>query len=399
MKAKRLERLTLRGLTTAPAQVHGAVRMVPLRRVQVRGDVRLGLRRHKTPLAAVAVDGTSVDELRRGEGTTYISVIPHAFIVRTSDDGTPIAALGTSMARSDERPTPPGFPVHVMHRMAKAVDDDDGVNAVRFAPLHLAVERLLSMAFAGPDVDWPEVSKQAFRHGLGGRSERAISGRSIAGLDEAIRTFELYDDQVGVAVFVDDVLASIFVVPHPDDWRALHTSLLEDFWCELFAWGGLTSAHTARVQLDAARVSDLSTLQAELARARIDDGHLQQALLGDVLERPITSAVTRTIGALSLQTFHTDLARDERHHVGEAIVRDDGTIEYLKTFRLTDGQSQRAFLLQTLARHQFRLVDSAKALRIQPIQLVDRIARAGFSYLFRPDVLAKFSKGDEFKRG
>jgi hypothetical protein len=329
----------------------------------------------------------------------YVSVIPHAFIVRVSDDGMFIVVLGIIMGCSDERRTPPGFPVHVMHKMAKAVDDDDGVNAVRFAPLHLAVERLLSMAFAGPDVDWPEISKQALRQGLGVRSERAITGRSIAGLDEAIRTFELYDDQVGVAVYFDDVLASIFVVPHPDDWRSLHTSLLEDFWCELFAWGGHTPAHASRVQLDASRVSDLGTLQAELARARVDDGHLQQALLGDVLERPITSAITRTIGPLSLQTFHTDLARGAHHHVGEVIVRDDGTIEYLKTFRLSDGQSQRAFLLQTLAQQQFRLVDTARVLRIQPIQLVDRIARAGFSYLFRPEVLAKFMKGDEVKRG
>jgi len=249
----------------------------------------------------------------------------------------------------------------------------------------------LSVAFGGPEIDWPEISKSGFRHGMVSRSERAISGRAIAGLDEALRVFELHDDQVGVAVFVDEVLASVAVVPHPDDWRAIHRSLLEDFWCELFVYSGRAESHATRVHLEDSRVVDMATLRAELARARIDDGLHHHALLTDVLERHVDSERTRTMGPFTLQRFRTDLAPGAAHHVGEAIVRDTGEVEYLKTFRLSDGQSQRAYVLQTLAKHQFRLVDSAAALRCDPAQLVDRITRAGFAFLFRPEVLKKYA--------
>lgn len=387
-KSPLLTRLTLKGLTTAPSQVHAGVRMVPLLRQHVRDDIRLGLRRHRHKVGVVALDGTP-DDVWRGNSAAYISVIPHSMIVRTSDDGTPVAALGAHLQRADESTRDIlGFPVHAMHRLAKRVDDD----SVRFAPLHLAVERLLSVAFAGPTVAWPEISKAGFRFGMSARSERAISGRAIPGLDEAIRRFEIHDDQVGVGVFVGDVFASVFVVPHPDDWRAVHQSLLEDFWCELFVFGAYDDALNVRVHLDEGRVSDLASLRAELARARLDDGHFHRALLGDILERPLDSERVRTMGAFSLQRFRTDLEPGAAHHVGEAIARDDQTIEYAKTYRLTDRQTKRAYLLQTLARCQFRLADTAAALHCVPSQLVDRISDAGFSFFFRPEILKLFSE-------
>jgi hypothetical protein len=45
--------------------------------------------------------------------------------------------------------------------------------------------------------------------------------------------FEICDRQVGVLLFVAESLASAFVVPTPEDYRQLHTSLLEDFYGEL----------------------------------------------------------------------------------------------------------------------------------------------------------------------
>ncbi|HEY1100517.1 MAG TPA: hypothetical protein VGF99_16370 [Myxococcota bacterium] len=397
-KIELLSTLTLKGLQTASAQTYGSVRIVPLRRQHVRDDVRIGLRRHEHQLNVTALGGATVDDVFRGQGAALIALVPHATIIRVAEHGTPLASMGTQLLRHDDDiRTVCGFPVHTMHRLVKG-DVVDGEHRVRFAPLHLAIEQLLSMAFAGPEIDWPEIAKGALRHGLGTRSERVIGGRGIAGLDEALRTFELYDDQVGVAVFVAGVLAGISVVPHPDDWRAMHTALLDDMWSPLFAYAASTKAHTDHVRFDASRVRDLSTLEAELARAHVDDAHLQQALLGDVLERPVQSTRLRTIGALSLQRFHTDLQRGQAHHVGEVLVRDDGTIEYLKTFRLSDAQSHRAHLLQTLAKAQFKLVDSALALHCSPEQLVDRIQRAGFAHLFRADVLARYVQTGEVVR-
>ena len=44
----------------------------------------------------------------------------------------------------------------------------------------------------------------------------------------------------------------------------------------------------------------------------------------------------------------TGLRLHEENHIGELIRRDDGSIEYLKTFRLSDVQARRAHLLQQL---------------------------------------------------
>ena len=203
--------IDLTGLTPAPAQQWGAIRMIPLLRTGSPGDLRLQPR--KVDAAAVKLN----------DGTAYHAFMPHAYVMRWTDDGQPIAAFGAQMhARGSQAPT---RRTPVLHRMAKR----DDRNALRFVPLHLAMEGFLALHFGGPDVAWHEYSREALASGLSPRSERAMPGVWIAGLEEALRVFEIHDDQVGVLVFVADALASAFVVPHPDDYRQLHRSLLGDF--------------------------------------------------------------------------------------------------------------------------------------------------------------------------
>ena len=75
-------------------------------------------------------------------------------------------------------------------------------------------------------------SRHALSHGLSPRVESGGSGRAVPGLEDALRVFEIHEGQVGVACFVNDLLACLFVVPHPDDYRHLHRTLLEDFFGE-----------------------------------------------------------------------------------------------------------------------------------------------------------------------
>ena len=50
--------------------------------------------------------------------------------------------------------------------------------------------------------------------------------------------------------------------------------------------------------------------------------------------------------------------------MGEAIVRDNGRLEYLKTYRLSAAQTRRAYLLQLLAEADWHLDTAAEGLRV-----------------------------------
>lgn len=89
-----------------------------------------------------------------------------------------------------------------------------------------------------------------------------------------------------------------------------------------------------------------------------------------------------------LVRFVPTLRLDDENHIGEAIVRDDGTVEYLKTYRLSDAQTRRAHLLQTLAAHGWDLTAAAAALGANKIDLCRRLDNAGFGYLLAPAVLS-----------
>ena len=73
--------------------------------------------------------------------------------------------------------------------------------------MHLAMEGFLALQFGGPDVAWSEYSQRALSFGLSPRREMAVPGEAIRGLNDALRFFEIHDDQVGALVFTADALA------------------------------------------------------------------------------------------------------------------------------------------------------------------------------------------------
>jgi hypothetical protein len=212
-----IRRLDLPGLEIAPAQAFGNVRLVPLLRRSIAGDLRLGRRSYREDEAVVSLAG----ELG-APGVEYSSFVPHGFIVSWSDDGSPVAAFGTSLFPRGSIDGKARGGVRLLHRMIKR----EGDHRLRLLPLHLAMEGFLALHFGGPDIAWAEYSRRAIRSGLSPRSEWAVPGAAIPGLGEALRVFEIHEAQVGVLVCIADALASAFVVPHPDDFRALFPSLL-----------------------------------------------------------------------------------------------------------------------------------------------------------------------------
>jgi hypothetical protein len=380
-------RLDLRGLTLAPAQVLGSVRLVPLLRTSIPGDLRLTQRRYDEYVGVVSLDGEP-----HARGPRYASYIPHAYVVSWNADGTPLASFGTTLeGPSQKKPHPRdgmlpcGGLVRLLHRMVKREEGQ----TVRLLPLHLAMEGFLALHFGGPEIAWTEYSRQAISDGLSPRWETSMSGWALSGLADALRVFEIHEGQTGVLVFVADALASVFIVPHPDDYRALHRTLLEDFYGELLYRYGYLYPDTVggEATLDDRSIGTLGDLRAGVAKMRADWADFGALLASGVLEREISAELVYRMSPFRLERFMTDLKLHEENHIGEAILRDDGTIEYLKTFRLTDVQARRAYLLKQLAAHGWNLDDTAAGLRSSKDELIRRLSNAGFGYLLKPHVL------------
>ncbi len=368
------------GLTLGPSQVWRGIRIVPLLKNRLTRDLRLIGRRHDEPFAAVTLSGAAIDKPKE----LYCSYVPHAMIVRWADDGYPVATYGTQLDKPDGKRLGHGVRLH--HRMAKR----QGKHQLRLLPLHLAMEGMLAAHFGGPDIAWQEYSERVLRFGLTPRVESAVPGRAIIGLDGALRTFEMHETQVGCIVYVADAIASIFIVPHPDDYRRLHRTLLLDFYGELLWHYSRRYDRVSQTgpRIDATTVNSLADIVAGVEQMR-REWRAFHKLAGDgMLSAPLHSEPLNKLGAFRLLRFRTSLRLNEDNHIGEAIVRaQTGAIEYLKTFRLSAQQTRRAYLLQQLAHHRWNIRAAAASMRDSEAGPVLRLERGGFGYLIAPHVL------------
>ncbi|MFC5661426.1 hypothetical protein ACFP3U_00360 [Kitasatospora misakiensis] len=378
-------RLDLAGLDVRPAQVWGGVRLVPLVRSEPIEDLRLHPELYEPEYAAVPV----------GRRTDYVAFVPHGFVADWTRDGTPAAAYGTRLdapsAVTAANP-PERVRVRVPRRMAKR----EGRNRLRFLPLHLAMEGYLALHFGGPSIAWEEWSDRALRHGLSPRAEEAYGGDRVRGLADALRVFEIHPGQCGVVVYVADALAAAFVVPHPDDYRALHRTLLLDLYGELIHHYATLSAPVPDFRADLRTAGPINSI-AEL-RAAVDGQERAWAafhddtMAGGLLEPDYRARVVRRLGRFSLARFLPEFRPKQENHIGEAITDEHGRLAYLKTFRLSEAQVRRGHLLDRLAAHDWHLPTAAAALGLTAPQLGLRLEAAGFAGLLRQDVLDHYRR-------
>lgn len=398
MSQLREEALDLRGLHPRPSQVLRSVRLVPLCRAPAgsppgegapaREDLRLYAR------AYGADPDSTVGVVDLGKAA-YVSYIPHGLVLSYTEDGSPAAALGAALIQGERghghgRARPPRQ-VALHHRMVKR--EGDGV--LRFLPLHLAMEGFLSLCFGGPDIAWSAYSRQALRDGLSPRTERSVSGRGLPDLSDALRVFELHDDQCGMLLFVGEALASAFVVPRPADYRMLHRTLLCDLFGETLVYYGRYQrmAPDGGVRLPE-RVADAAELRQALLSARTAWAAAPLGLADGVIGRPAPMETVYRAGPFLLQRFVTDLDLARDNHLGERIIHaGDGTVQYLKTYRLSDRQTRRAYLLQRLSRSDWDLDQTAAVLSTTKAQLIQRLIGAGFGYLLHESLVRGYVKG------
>lgn len=379
-----MTRIDLGGLTAGPSQVWGGIRLVPLLRERPVEGLRLHRELYEDDLGVVRLD----------ERHTYVSYVPHGFVADWSgtDENQEGAAFGTRLGAD----VPECMPVRHHHRLAKRVKGAS--RRLRFLPLHLALEGYLALHFGGPSVVWDEWSREAVRRGLSPREEDAYAGAEVRGLAEALRIFEIHPGQCGVMVYAADALAAAFVVPHPDDYRALHPSLVQDLYGELVHqyayYGAPVPEFTARIDDSRGTVRTLADLRrAARAQEREWTESHDTVMARELLETPYAYERVQRMGRFGLYRFLPPFARDGLgQHIGELIADHKGRAAYLKTFRLSDGQVRRGYLLRRLADGDWHLERTAEAMGIGYEELVARIRRAGFGSLLNPHVVAQRSR-------
>lgn len=188
-------------------------------------------------------------------------------------------------------------------------------------------------------------------------------------------------------MFVSEALASAFVTPTPEDYRLLHPSLLQDFYGELlYQYGIYGGTVPMQSQVDESKVETLADLQDAIATLRQDWADFQGLMASDLLQRPVESKRIYTAGPFTLQRFITDLQLKSENHIGEAIVRQDGQLEYLKTYRLSAGQARRAYLLSQLAAQGWNIERTALSMNESLENFIYRLEKAGFGYLINNQV-------------
>jgi hypothetical protein len=375
---KLLETIVLHNIEIAPSQIWGSIRLVPLLRKDFREDLRLAKRSYNSQIM-VPVE----------RNTFYHSYVPHGLVLNWSDDGEPVASLGGQL--SDKSHQFAG--VKVMRRMAQRENREEDKNSLRFLPLEMAMEGFMGMFFKGPTIAWQEYSRRSRSTGLSPRTEYSITGKSISDLSEALRVFEIHENQVGVLLFVGEVLATAFILPHPEDYRDLHETLLTDAYGETFYYYGLYGqAQELNCLLEDKNIHNLADLRSALTKMRQEWSEVQSMMGEDLLQRPIQSQQIYQAGAFSLQKFITDLDRTRANYIGESIVDNNGDLQYLKIYGLSAVQARRAYLLQVLDRHDWQLEKAAIALNETLPSLVKRMEKADLGYFINNQVREQAEK-------
>ena len=129
-------------------------------------------------------------------------------------------------------------------------------------------------------------------------------------------------------VFVAEALASAFIVPNSEDYRALHTSLLQDFYGELIYYYGMlrNTNYPMDVSVDESKINSLKELREAISQMRQDWGEFQGFMADSLFDRKLKAKRIQKTGKFTLERFITDLDPHEVNHIGEVIISQNGEL-------------------------------------------------------------------------
>ncbi|MBN2529293.1 MAG: hypothetical protein JXR76_23095 [Deltaproteobacteria bacterium] len=96
--------------------------------------------------------------------------------------------------------------------------------------------------------------------------------------------------------------------------------------------------------------------------------------------QPVTREKVYRAGPFQPCRFITPMRLRSESHIGEYLARADGVMNYPKTYRFSTAQQNRAFLLQTLAAHNWNPDATVAFLKQSDNDFLLRVDNAGFAY-------------------
>jgi len=367
-----INNLSLKYLSFAYPQSYGAVTIIPVIREKQSSSLRVS--------RAVFKQSTAVVALPDGH---YTSFIPHGFLIHDNDErATARFANQTELLNKRAAHSNKGHSLHT--KLIKRI----GNNAVRILPMHQAMESLLTLAFSPPKTLHRELRADTFRFGMEFNCEYSYPSDCVRGFAEALKIFEIHDGQVGTIVLVNGKLASCFIVPHANDYKELHDSVLLDHFGELIV--DYSHCDYADIdpplQIDKDKVSSLSDLETALNTAKAQQESMLQEVIKELFETTTYHKKHYKLGASTLSSFHTELSSSENQHIGEAILA-SGEIQFLKSYALDQRQAEKARILKTLETHDWMISDCTNALGLPKDQWVSMLRRHGLADFYKPEYL------------
>ncbi|WP_240925134.1 hypothetical protein [Streptomyces sp. 196(2019)] len=214
-------------------------------------------------------------------------------------------------------------------------------------------------------------------------------------------TRRIHPGQCGVMVYVSDALAAAFVVPHPEDYRLPHASLVEDLFEELVHQYGLLRGPGGGVRgADPGRGAHPYARRSPGGGARAGTGvggGARQAVRAEAAEHLVRVRAGVPDGVVHPVALPPPVrpGRDgSGQHIGETVTGHKGQVACLKTFRLSDAQVRRGHLLHTLAGAEWKLPRAAGVLGTSREELVRRVRTAGFSRLLKGNAQTGAQSGE-----
>ncbi len=366
------------GLHTAPDQIWKSIRLVPLITEKIYDDVHLAPEYRQEDLTFAAYDKTK----------TYVAYIPHGLVLQ-EDRVSAQAQLGSSQQKNWE-----SFRWGYLSRMAQKKKG----GGLAFLPQHLAISSYLAHHFGAPDVYWKDFyNRRCLKMGVGESHVDVFPGSYFYDLETALRQFEIYKNQVGMLLFLDDRLINAVVYPHPQDYRRLHTLLLHDYYGqELFWW----SHHYRDLPLLLPDVGENVDSLAALGQALeshlsdIKDFHLYMS--SELFDTEVLLQRLYRYREYELHSFMGPLEYGQTGFAGE-IIFSEARLAYLNVFWLSQKQVKEAWYYRHLQQHDWDPFAAAKAMNLDIYAFVRRLSRTALASMIQGPWLEQAKKDQRMK--
>lgn len=363
------------------SQVWGNIRILPVLSNNYSNNLRLQMRKYNENIQIVNVD----------KNLSYFSYIPHAFIIKYDKEGSSYSTKGTKVTSKDGKVYGnKDFSIRYNEKMFKK----ESKQTFRFLPFHTAMEGYLEISFNQPRTHWEEYRGKALAFGLAFRYEYNYSGRLLPDLEDALRLFEIYENQVGSILYINDFPASVFIVSHPEDYRILHNTLILDQYSELIYYYGVMANQVSpfNFKINENNVNSIDTLKREFYKSLNQITEFEKSVANHLISYETDFKKLNDFGEYSFGRFISSLEENKSAFIGESIIDKNNNIQYMKTFHLSVEQTRKARLLKNLEKNDWNITNTAKEMKISYEELIKLMERLGFAYLLKPEIIDKVNK-------